>query len=144
MDGTQASGTSILMAVSNAMVKLHKEQFGRGPTNSRANFAGADTLVCVLQDVLLPAELKMVELGDAARVRESRIAFQAATEAEFIASVEQIVRRKVRAFASGVDPHANVVFEAFDFEPRESDSDGNGTLAAERAGELGEDGQVGV
>jgi len=106
------------------MVKLHKEQFGRGPTHSRADFAGPDTLVCVLHDVLLPAEVKMVEMGSQERVRESRVAFQAATASEFIAAVEQIVYRKVRAFASGIDPDSNVVFETFLFEPRDSNGDG--------------------
>jgi len=128
-----------LQALSNAMVRLHKEQFGRGPTNARANFAGQDTLVCVLQDALLPAERTMVEMGDQNRVRETRVAFQAATAAEFVTTVEQIVHRTVVAFASGVDPDANVVFETFFFDPLNSGSDGNGTLAAERAGELGED-----
>ena len=132
MGRAQAHGSLTLQAVSNAMVKLHKEQFGRGPTQARTNYAGPDTLVCMLEEVLLPAELKMVELGDQARVRESRIAFQAATEAEFIAAVEQIVYRKVDAFASGVDPKANVVFETFYFEPRESGDDGQAALAAER------------
>jgi uncharacterized protein YbcI len=138
MAGTQGQGSTVLQAVSNVMVKLHKEQFGRGPTHARASFAGPDALMCVLHNVLLPAELKMVEMGSQERVRDSRAAFQAATEAEFIASVEQIVHRRVVAFASGVDPNANVVFECFYFQPH-SGSDGNGTLAAERAGELGED-----
>jgi uncharacterized protein YbcI len=106
------------------MVRLHKEQFGRGPTDSRAHFAGPDTLVCVLQNALLPAEQKMVEMGSQERVRESRIAFQAATHAAFVAAVEQIVSRKVRAFASGVDPDADVVFETFFFEARDSGGDG--------------------
>jgi uncharacterized protein YbcI len=132
MDGTQTGG-SMLNAVSNAMVALHKEQFGRGPTEVRSGFAGPDTLVCVLQDVLLPAERKMVEMGDQNRVRDSRIAFQAATHSEFVAAVEQIVMRKVHAFASGVDPDANVVFETFVFEPSESGSDGHGALSVERA-----------
>src|SRR4051794_19449208 len=105
-----------LVAVSNAMVALHKEQFGRGPTRARSYFAGADALVCVLEDVLLPAERKMVELGDEQRVRESRVAFQAATTTEFVAAVEEILQRKVSAFASGVDPRANVVYENFSFE----------------------------
>ena len=131
MADTQEHG-STLQAVSNVMVKLHKEQFGRGPTAARADFAGPDALMCTLRDVLLPAELKMVEMGSRERVRDSRVAFQAATQAEFIAAVEQIVHRKVVAFASGIDPDANVVFECFYFEPRASGSDGNGdgTLAA--------------
>jgi uncharacterized protein YbcI len=105
-----------LLAVSNAMVALHKEQFGRGPMRARSYFVGPDSLVSVLEDVLLPAERKMVELGDDHRVRESRLAFQAATTAEFVAAVEKILHRKVRAFASGVDPLANVVYENFSFE----------------------------
>ena len=123
MDGSQEQGASALQAVSNAMVRLHKDQFGRGPTRARAEFAGPDTLICVLEEALLPAELKMVEIGDEQRVRESRVAYQVATAADFIAAVEQIVYRKVRAFASGIDPENNVVFENFLLEPRESDGD---------------------
>jgi uncharacterized protein YbcI len=115
--GPETHAGSVLADVSNAMVRLHKEQFGRGPTLARAHFAGPDALVCVLEDVLLPAELKMTELGEASRVRDSRASFQAATGDEFTAAVESIVHRKVRAFASGVDPASNVVFENFVFEP---------------------------
>jgi uncharacterized protein YbcI len=139
MAGTHEQSSTALQAVSSAMVKLHKEQFGRGATNARADFAGADVLVCVLHDVLLPAERKLVEMKSQERVRDSRVAYQAATAGEFIAAVEEIVHRKVRAFASGVDPDQNVVFETFLFEPRDPGGDGNGTLAAERAGEPGRD-----
>ena len=126
----QERGSTSLQAVSNAMVKLHKEQFGRGPTQARAHFAGPDALVCVLQDVLLPAERKMVELGEQQRVRESRVAFQAATQDEFVTAVEQIVGRKVHAFASGVDADRDVVFETFYFE---RDGSHDGVPTAERA-----------
>jgi uncharacterized protein YbcI len=118
------AGTSTLQGVSNALVKLHKEQFGRGPTNARAYFAGPDMLVCALEDALLPAERKLVELGDQGRVRDARTAFQAATQDEFVKAIEQIIFRKVRAFASGIDPDANMVFECFSLEP-ESGRDGD-------------------
>jgi uncharacterized protein YbcI len=124
MAGSPEAGATALQAVSNALVKLHKEQFGRGPTNARSYFAGPDALVCVLTDALLPAELKMVDLGESQRVRETRLAFQTATETEFVAAVEAIVRRKVSAFGSSLDPNANVVFETFGFEPRETDGTG--------------------
>jgi uncharacterized protein YbcI len=127
MAGTQGQGSSAMQAVSNAMVKLHKEQFGRGPNIARAYFAGPDALTCVLEDVLLPAERKMVELGEVARVRDARVSYQAATRDEFVAAVEQIVYRKVHAFASAVDPEQNVVFENFYFESRD-DGDGDGAL----------------
>src|SRR5215203_4188790 len=90
----------ILASVSNALVTLHKEQFGRGPTRARAHFAGDDMLVCSLEGVLLPAERMMVQMGDQQRVRESRAALQAATSAQFISAIEQITQRDVSAFAS--------------------------------------------
>jgi uncharacterized protein YbcI len=106
-----------LAAVSSAMVALHKEQFGRGPTRARSNFAGADTLVCVLNDVLLPAELSMVQMGDQQRVRDTRTYLQVATAKQFIEAVERITGRTVRSFASAADPDNNTVFEVFDLHP---------------------------
>jgi uncharacterized protein YbcI len=114
-------------AISNAMVRLHKEQFGRGPTRARSHFAGPDALVCILEDVLLPAELKLIERGEENRVRDGRTSFQVATKEEFVAAVEQIVYRKVRAFASAVDPAANTVFEVFVFESRHDGNSGSGS-----------------
>lgn len=109
-------GVSILQDVSNAMVLLHKEHFGRGPTKARSNFAGPDALLCVLEEVLLPAERKMIELGDADHVRETRVRFQVATTDEFVSAVEKIVGRKIRSFASGIDAENDVAFESFMFE----------------------------
>lgn len=108
--------TSPLTALSNAMVRLHKEQFGRGPSNARAHFAGPDVVVCVLEEALLPAERELVRLGDHQRVRETRLAFQAATARMFIDAVEEIVHRRVHAFSSGIDVERDVVFETFLFE----------------------------
>jgi uncharacterized protein YbcI len=113
MSDAPEPATSPLTAISNAMVRLHKEQFGRGPTNARAHFAGPDMVVCVLEAVLLPAERKMAELGDHQRVREMRMAFQAATADLFVSAVEEILQRRVRAFSSGTDVEHDTVFETF-------------------------------
>jgi uncharacterized protein YbcI len=120
----EPSTANALQAVSNAMVKLHKEQLGRGPTNARTYFAGPDTLVCTLEDSLLPAERTMVEMGEHQRVRESRMALQVASQDRFIQVVEELVSRKVRAFSSAIDPNAGVVFEVFSFEPADQRRDG--------------------
>ena len=131
MTGTRSDehrvGGGMLSMLSTAMVTLHKEQFGRGPTRARANFAGGDTLVVVLDDVMLPAERMMVEMGDQQRVRESRAALQAATRDKFVAAVEAVVGRSVVAFASAIDPDQGVVWEVFNLEPSGSQSlDGTG------------------
>jgi uncharacterized protein YbcI len=115
---------SPLMEISTALVRLHKEQFGRGPTMARTHFAGPDALVCVLENALLPAERKLVEMGDDLRVRETRMAFQVATTKEFIDAVERILHRKVRAFLSACDAVNDVVFENYVFESCSSESDG--------------------
>jgi uncharacterized protein YbcI len=132
MAETQRTQTgSFLAEVSSAMVKLHKEQFGRGPTHARADFAGRDALVCTLENALLPAERAMVELGESQKVRESRTSMQAATADLFTGAVEDILGRKVRAFSSAIDPAAGVVFEVFAFQPREDvQSDGAGPAAS--------------
>jgi uncharacterized protein YbcI len=123
---SHSESTSPLSAVSNALVALHKEQFGRGPTRARSHFAGPDGLVCTLEDALLPAELKMAAMGEAQRVRESRMAFQVATAAEFIAAVERLTGRTVTAFGSATDVERNTVFENYVFEP----APGNGAEPA--------------
>ena len=123
MQEVSVQQVSPLSAVSNAMVKLHKEQFGRGPTKVRADFAGPDTLVCVLSDLLLPAERKLVAMGHQERVIDTRTSFQYATRPEFIAAIEQIVQRKVTAFASGIDPDNDTAYEIFSLESRGYDDD---------------------
>jgi uncharacterized protein YbcI len=111
-----------LAEVSNALVALHKEQFGRGPTGARSNFAGPDGLMCVLEDALLPAERSLVEMGEHQQVRESRAFLQAATADRFVAAIEAITGRTVHAFASAVDPDRAVVMEVFVFEPEAEDA----------------------
>jgi uncharacterized protein YbcI len=121
---------SALAAVSAALVKLHKEQFGRGPTHARTDFAGRDVVVCTLEDALLPAERAMVELGETQQVRESRTFMQSATARLFISAVEEILGRDVRAFSSAIDPDAGVVFEVFALEPHDTPrTDGAGPAA---------------
>jgi uncharacterized protein YbcI len=118
---TQTTGGRLLTEVSNAMVALHKEQFGRGPTRARSYFAGPDTLVCVLDDVLLPAEHALVELGEQQRVREQRLFMQVATRARFADAIERIVGRSVVSFVSALDPDRNVVVETCLFASPDGD-----------------------
>jgi uncharacterized protein YbcI len=106
-----------LQELTNAMVRLYKELFGRGPTKARTNYAGPDTLVATIQNSLTPAERKMVELDEHQRVREIRMFFQHCSEAEFTGTVEEITGRKVWAFVSGTDTHRDVSTEVFYLEP---------------------------
>jgi uncharacterized protein YbcI len=108
-----------LEELTNAMVRLYKELFGRGPTKARTNYAGPDTLVSTLENSLTPAERNMLELDEHQRVREIRMFFQHASEPDFTETVEQITGREVWAFVSGVDTHRDVATEIFYLEPVE-------------------------
>jgi uncharacterized protein YbcI len=120
-----ANGTepdhSVLAEVSRAMVRLYKEQFGRGPTKARTDYAGEDLLICTLEHTLTRAEQKLVELGEDQRLRDIRMFFQHATEDEFRAVIEDLTGRKVRAFISGTDTGKDVSCEVFYLEPRDLD-----------------------
>jgi uncharacterized protein YbcI len=107
-----------LAELSNAMVKLYKEQFGRGPTKTRSHYAGPDILITTLEDSLTPAERNMVAMGENQRLRDTRMFFQYATEKEFVETVERITGRKVRGFVSGIDVEKDISSEVFYLGPR--------------------------
>ena len=117
-DERAADRPSVLAAISAEMVRLYKEQLGRGPTKVRTNWAGRDTLVVVLEDTFTPAERSLLNLGEANRLRETRMLFQYSWAREFCAPVERLTGRKVRAFVSGLDTDADgTSMEAFVLHP---------------------------
>ena len=87
--------TNLLLEVSNAMVRLYKDQFGRGPTRVRSFWAGPDAIACFLEDTLTPAERNLARMGQHQRLRDTRLFFQYATLREFCEPVE----RKVEGLA---------------------------------------------
>ncbi len=111
---------SVSQELGNALVALHKQQFGRGPTRASVYFAGEDALLVVLEDALLPAERALVDAGEGLRVVETRSAFQAATASAFVDIIEQITGRTVRSFSSAIDAPLGIAYEICLFEPRES------------------------
>jgi uncharacterized protein YbcI len=112
---------SPMLEISNAMVRLYKEAFGRGPTKARAHFAGSDTLVVILEHSLTVAERNLVAMGEHQRLREARLFFQYALEDQFRGIVEQALGRRTVAFVSGIDTQRDVAMEVFTLEPATDD-----------------------
>jgi len=108
---------SALSQLSNAMVRIYKDQFGRGPVKAKTSYADANTIISTLESTLTPAEQKMRDMGEHQRLEETRLLFQRASRKDFTRSVEQITGRTVRAFVSGTDPSADVSSEVFYLEP---------------------------
>ena len=111
-------GQPLLLTVSNEMVRIYKEQFGRGPTKVRTDWAGPDVLITTLRESLTAAERNLADMGEFARLRDTRTFFQYAGEHEFVGAIEEIVGRKVIAFVSGIDARRDDSAEVFYFEPR--------------------------
>jgi uncharacterized protein YbcI len=107
--------------ISREMVRLYKVQFGRGPTKVKTQFAGPDCLICTLENSFTPAEKSLVEMGEHQRLRDTRLFFQYATEEEFRDLIERLVKRRVRAFVSGIDTTKDVSAEVFYLEPASDD-----------------------
>jgi uncharacterized protein YbcI len=102
---TQDGGArlQVLLEISNAMVRVFKNQFGRGPTSARSYWMGSEGIAVVLENTLTPAERKLVEMGEHQRLRDMRLFFQYSSIEELLGPVEQATGRKVRAFSSGTD-----------------------------------------
>jgi len=120
LPGSAVADRSPMLEISNAMVRLYKEAFGRGPTKARAQFAGHDTLVVILEDSLTVAERNLVAMGEHQRLREARLFFQSALEDQFRGIVEQALGRRTVAFVSGIDTERDVAIEVFTLEPAEA------------------------
>src|SRR3954468_25018695 len=97
---------AVLAAISNEMVRIFKDQFGRGPTKTRTMWAGNDVVVTTLEDTFTPAEKNLAEMGEHQRLRDTRMFFQYASVREICGPVERLTGRKVKAFISGIDSEA--------------------------------------
>ena len=124
VDARLAAGTAttpeqnMLSTISNQMVGIYKDQFGRGPTKTRTHWAGADVVVVTLENTFTPAERSLQRMGEHQRLRDLRLLFQYASVETFCEPVERLIGRKVRAFISGIDAKADIATELYVLHPR--------------------------
>lgn len=121
ISGDGLPGQSILSAISNEMVRIYKDQFGRGPTKTRTNWSGADVIVVTLEDTFTPAERALHRMGEHERLRDLRLLFQYVEIKSFCEPVERLTGRKVRAFISGIDTEVDLACEMFILHPADYD-----------------------
>jgi uncharacterized protein YbcI len=136
MSATRAEAPSadprhhLLTEISNEMVRVYKEQFGRGPTRTRTSWCGSDVLTVLLEDTLTPAERNLVLHGAHERLRDTRMFFQYSLVREFCDPVERLTGRTVRSFVSGIDTQVDgLSIETFVLYPEGTDGPSRSTLA---------------
>lgn len=104
-----------LAAVSNAIVKIFSDAYGRGPTKAKT-YAFDNYILCVLEDILTTVERTLVDRGEEDLVRRVRLRFQEVEAKQFTGAVEAVVGRTVVAYNSQVTFHPPVGFEMFVLE----------------------------
>lgn len=129
MEG-RTPGARPLTEVSNAMVALHRQHFGRGPGAAKTYISG-DLVVCILSDVYTQVEKTLVRAGKVEHVRETRQLHQRALESEFKEPVERLTGRTVLAFLSVVHFDPDIAAEVFMLAPPDADASSDGAGPAD-------------
>lgn len=106
-------------AIANAVVRLHAEHYGRGPTRARAHIADDHVLV-ILEDIFTTAERTLIAAGRGDHVIASRDAFNDVMRQRFVDAVEGIAGRRVRAFFCQTHLEPEMAVEVFVLEPAQA------------------------
>jgi uncharacterized protein YbcI len=102
----------LLSDLSNAMVALHREQFGHGPGAARTTIDG-NLVTCMLTDVYTQVERTLIDAGEFDHVRKTRSLHQAALEEKYKDQVETITGRRVEAVMCAVHADPDLAIEIF-------------------------------
>jgi uncharacterized protein YbcI len=95
-------------AVSNAIVGLFKEFYGKGPTAAKTYF-NDDWVFCVMEGGLTRNEETFLAAGKAELVRAVRLEFQEIMRDRILGEVQAIVGRRVLTY------HSQVLFDPIRF-----------------------------
>jgi uncharacterized protein YbcI len=124
----------ILTAISDGLVGLLKEYYGKGPTRAKTYYED-DIVVCLLRGGFTAVEQTLLEGGRGAAVIEQRMAFQDVMRQRFEAVVEHATGRRVIGFMSGNQQHPDMICEVFVLAPSSLFKDSELTEALPTAGE---------
>jgi uncharacterized protein YbcI len=105
-----------LAAVTNGIVQLFREYYGRGPTKAKSYLLDERIVVCVLEDTMTTVEQTLANCGEHGMVRQVRLRFQEAMALEFKTVVEKAMGRRVAAYHSQLTMQPDMGFEFFVLE----------------------------
>ena len=118
---TGARAGEQLAAVTNGIVRLFRDYYGRGPTKAKSYILDDRIVVCVLEETMTRVEQTLVENGNGDKVRDVRLTFQEAMAEEFKGEVTKAMGRKVIAYHSQLTLEPDIGFEFFVLEGEDSD-----------------------
>ena len=118
--GSTLRGThgDVLSAVSEGLVALLKEFYGRGPTEAKTYYMD-DIVVCLLRGGFTRVEQTLLDGGRDHAVIQQRLEFQELMRERFEAVIEHATGRRVIGFMSGNQHAPDMTCEVFVLAPGE-------------------------
>ena len=108
----------MLTAISDGLVALLKEYYGRGPTRAKSYYED-DLVVCLLRGGFARVEQTLLEGGRGASVIQQRMEFQDVMRDRFTGVIEAATGRPVIGFMSGNQQSPDIMCEVFILGPSE-------------------------
>ena len=106
----------ISATISRAIVRIHRDYLGRGPTKARTSIRD-NTVVVLMEDTLTKAERSLIADGKQDEVLATRHSFQMTMRDDMVAAVEEATGRSVIAFMSDNHVEPDLACEIFVLEP---------------------------
>src|SRR5215203_5797905 len=106
----------VLTAISDGMVGLLKEFYGRGPTRTKTYYED-DLVVCLLRGGFSRVEQTLLDGGRGSSVIAQRMEFQELMRARFEGVIETATGRRVIGFMSGNQQGPDIMCEVFILDP---------------------------
>lgn len=113
---TKKEHGDILSAISDGLVALLKEHYGRGPDQAKSYYAD-DLVVAVFRGGYSRVEQTLLDGGRGDAVIEQRMHFQEMMRGRFEETVEAATGRKVIGFMSGNQQGPDLMCEVFILAP---------------------------
>jgi uncharacterized protein YbcI len=108
----QHHGGDVLTEVSDGLVALLKEFYGRGPTRAKSYYHD-DLVVCVLRGGFSRVEQTLLDGGRGEAVIRQRMVFQDLMRGRFTAVIENATGKRVIGFMSGNQQEPDIMCEVF-------------------------------
>ena len=113
-----AAPGDVRTAISDGIVALLKEFYGRGPDKTKT-YVHDDLVVCLLRGGFTPVEQTLLEGGHGDDVIRQRMAFQNVMRGRFEQVVEGATGREVIGFMSGNQQDPDMICEIFVLAPND-------------------------
>jgi uncharacterized protein YbcI len=111
-DRDRSSLGEMRATISNEIVRLQAEYYGKGPTRAKT-YIVEDLVVVVLEESFTRAEKTLADRGERDAIQHIRRRFQQQMADSFTSIVEQATGRKVKTFLSETNVDDDVSVETF-------------------------------